>query len=207
MLKQQEIDKEEKKRKDLVDKKLAELPAKRKGDPPSKEEIKMKEREEQLKRDTDTAEVSKRQKEESDKVRKEVFEYRSAIDELQRRIRRSGENVLNWFNLFDANRDGILEADDFKRLLKHAGVLVRDQDLLKVFELIDLQQTGKLSYTDFINVVEKNVTLPLEKIVRKRRLERGESFIEGKINESYPDDEERMRNYQTFYGEFKSTVP
>ena len=86
----------------------------------------MKEREEQLKQDTDTAEVSKRQKEESDKVRKEVFEYRSAIDELQRRIRRSGENVLNWFNLFDANRDGILEADDFKRLLKHAGVLVRD---------------------------------------------------------------------------------
>ena len=57
-----------------------------------------------------------------------------------------------------------------------------------MFELIDLQQTGKLSYTDFINVVEKNVTLPLEKIVRKRRLERGESYIEGKINESYPDD-------------------
>jgi Ca2+-binding EF-hand superfamily protein len=36
-------------------------------------------------------------------------------------------------------------------------VIVRDQDLLKVFELIDLQQTGTISYTDFLNVVEKNI--------------------------------------------------
>jgi Ca2+-binding EF-hand superfamily protein len=95
-------------------------------------------------------------------VRKEVFEYRRAIDELQRRIRRSGENVRNWFNLFDADKDGHLEPEDFKRLLKQASVVVRDQDLARVFELIDLQQIGRISYSDFLNVVEKNVTLPIE---------------------------------------------
>ncbi len=50
-----------------------------------------------------------------------------------------------------------MEPSDFKALLKHADVIVRDQDLLKVFELIDLQQTGKISYNDFLNVVEKNI--------------------------------------------------
>lgn len=58
---------------------------------------------------------------------------------MQRRIRRSGENVRNWFNLFDTDKDGNLEIEDIKRLLKHAGVIVRDQDLFRVFELIDLQ--------------------------------------------------------------------
>jgi Ca2+-binding EF-hand superfamily protein len=59
--------------------------------------------------------------------------------------------------MFDVNKDGILEPEDFKGLLRHAGVVVSDSDLLKVFEIIDLQQIGKISYHDFLNVVEKNV--------------------------------------------------
>jgi Ca2+-binding EF-hand superfamily protein len=86
----------------------------------------MKEREDQIRRDAEAVEIAKKQKEEAEQVRKEVFEYRSAIDALQRRILRSGENVRNWFNLFDADRDGMLEPEDFKRLLKQAGVVVRD---------------------------------------------------------------------------------
>jgi hypothetical protein len=41
--------------------------------------------------------------------------------------------------MFDANKDGVMEASDFKALLRHAEVIVRDVDLIKVFELIDLQ--------------------------------------------------------------------
>ena len=40
--------------------------------------------------------------------------------------------------MFDDNEDDYLEMDEFKRLLKHAGIVVRDQDLSKVFELMDL---------------------------------------------------------------------
>ncbi len=97
--------------------------------------------------------------------------------------------MRNWFTMFDANKDGVLEPSDFKALLRHADVIVRDQDLLKVFELIDLQQTGKISYTDFMNVVEKNVTLPIEQIVRKRRRERGEAYIEdGEVISADPEE-------------------
>ena len=58
---------------------------------------------------------------------------------MQIRIKRSGENVRNWFNLFDDDKDGNISPEDFKKLLKHAGVVVRDQDLAKVYELVDLQ--------------------------------------------------------------------
>jgi len=30
-----------------------------------------------------------------------------------------------------------------------------------------------------MNVIEKNVTLPIEQIVRKRRIDRGEAFVDG----------------------------
>jgi EF-hand domain pair len=176
--------------------------------PPTKEELKIKEREEEIKKLKEMEEAAKKQREETEQVRKEVFEYRRAIDEMQRRIRRSGENVRNWFNLFDSDKDGNLEPEDFKRLLKHAGVVVRDQDLARVFELIDLQQLGHINYNDFLNVVEKNVTLPIEKIVRKRRIDRGEAYVEGASSFDaglHPEEEERLRNYKSHYGEFSST--
>ena len=44
---------------------------------------------------------------------------------------------------------------------------------------MDLQQVGKVSYHDFLNVVEKNIVLPIEQIVRKRRKDRGEAYVEG----------------------------
>lgn len=103
--------------------------------------------------------------------------------------------------MFDANKDGSLEPTEFKALLRHADVIVRDQDLLKVFELIDLQQTGKISYNDFMNVVEKNVQLPLEQIVRKRRRERGEAYVDD--SEAFdpkadPEEAQRMKAYKTY---------
>ena len=48
----------------------------------TKEEIKMKEREDQLKREAELKEIEKKQREETDKVRKEVVEYRRAIEQL-----------------------------------------------------------------------------------------------------------------------------
>lgn len=110
--------------------------------------------------------------------------------------------------MFDANKDGVMEPSDFKALLKHADVIVRDQDLLKVFELIDLQQTGKISYTDFLNVVEKNIQLPIEQIVKKRRRERGESYIEGEQMLDpllYPEEAARLRAFKTYQAEVTSS--
>lgn len=61
-----------------------------------------------------------------------------------------------------------------------------------------------------LNVIEKNVTLPIEQIVRKRRMRRGEAYVEGgKANQTLADkeEEERMKLYKSHYGEFSSTQP
>lgn len=117
--------------------------------------------------------------------------------------------MRNWFNLFDNDKDGLLEPADFKRLLKQAEVIVRDQDLAKVFELIDLQQTGRIAYTDFLAVIEKNVTLPIEQIVRKRRKERGEAFVEGAGLDPHlhPEEAERLRAFKSHQAELNSSKP
>ena len=61
-------------------------------------------------------------------------------------------------------------------------------------------------------MIEKNVTLPIDQIVRKRRKDRGEAFtVEGGLDEPlldpllYSDEAERMKLYKSYYGEFSST--
>lgn len=105
-----------------------------------------------------------------------MSEYRKIIDQLQRNIKRSGENLRNWFKLFDDNNDDFMELEEFAKLLKQINVVVKQQDLAKVFELMDLQERGRISYNDFCDVIEKDITLPYDKIVRKRRRERGEAI-------------------------------
>jgi hypothetical protein len=60
-------------------------------------------------------------------------------------------------------------------------------------------------------VIEKNVTLPVEEIVRRRRKQRGASLVDvaGSMLDAlvFPEEEERMRNYKSHYGEFSSTQP
>ena len=163
----------------------------------------MKEREEFLKKEQEQKELEKKQKEETEKVKKEVSEYRKCIEQLQKNIRQSGENIRNWFKLFDENNDDFMEMEDFKKLLRQVNVVVRDQDLQRVFELMDLQQVGRLSYNDFCDVIERNVQLPIEKIVRKRRQDRGEAFIEG-LDKA--EDFGQTQNIKSFLGEFSSTV-
>mmetsp|Transcript_43806 Transcript_43806/g.42272 ORF Transcript_43806/g.42272 Transcript_43806/m.42272 type:complete len:136 (-) Transcript_43806:237-644(-) len=41
---------------------------------------------------------------------------------------------------------------------------------------MDLHETGKVSYNDFCDIMEKDQVLPIENIVRKRRRERGEDL-------------------------------
>lgn len=87
--------------------------------------------------------------------------------------------MKNWFNMFDENKDGFLDFSDLKNLLKQMNVAIRESDLGKVFELMDLRQCGKISYNDFCDVIDRNQILPIDKIVRKRREDRGDIFVEG----------------------------
>lgn len=190
----------------MTDQRLADMAQKRAmfGMAPTKEELKMKEREDQLKKEAETAELAKRRKLETEAVRKEVGEHRKAIDQLNMKFKRSGENILNWFTMTDSNKDGFMEPNDLKGLLQRAGVNVTDQNLLKVFEVIDLQQTGRINYNDFVNVVQRNIQLPLEQIVRKRRKDKGESLADHIEEEIDPEEKKRIEAYKSYQAEVAS---
>lgn len=49
----------------------------------------------------------------------------------------SGENIRSWFSLADDNK-GYFDLSGLRKLMKSANVFVRDSDLEKVFELMDL---------------------------------------------------------------------
>eukprot|EP00347_Sterkiella_histriomuscorum_P003356 403364608 len=177
--KQLALELEEKKRKEIADKRIEQAKKKDLGyKKVTKEEQKMKEREEQLKLEGERKEIERKQKEETDAVRNEVNEYRKSIAQIQKAILDSRENLRNWFKLFDENNDNFMEFEEFKKLLQQVKVVVKDKDLKNLFELMDISQTGRISYNDFCDVIEKNQLLPIDKIVRKRREERGEKFID-----------------------------
>ena len=93
-----------------------------------------------------------------------------------------------------------MDFTDFKALLKRVGVSIRDTDLAKTFEIMDLQQMGRLSYNDFCDVIDKNTVLPIEKIVRKHRIDRGDAYIEG-LDTTKPQSDVRVH---THHAEFNS---
>lgn len=56
---------------------------------------------------------------------------------------------------------------------------MRSHELEKVFDLMDSNQNGKISYNEFCNVVEDNKLPSIEDIVRKRRMEQKEKGLIG----------------------------
>ena len=105
--------------------------------------------------------MARKRKLENEAVRREVTELRKAIDQLSLKFNKSGENVMNWFTMSDAKKEGFMEANQFKEVLANAGVRVTDHNLVRVFELVDLNNTGRIRYQEFIDVVKRNIQLPL----------------------------------------------
>jgi Ca2+-binding EF-hand superfamily protein len=63
--------------------------------------------------------------------------------------------MRDWFNMFDTNKDGTMDYSEFRKLLKEMGVGVRESDLEKIFDLMDLSSNGRISYNEFCDVLEK----------------------------------------------------
>jgi hypothetical protein len=56
-----------------------------------------------------------------------------------------------------------------------------------------------------VNVVQRNVQLPLEKIIRKRRKDKGESLVDN-VEEEFIDldEKKRVEAYKTYQAEVAS---
>lgn len=96
----------------------------------------------------------------------------------------------------------MMEFEEFKKLLTQIKVFIKEQDLAKVFKLMDLSEKGKISYNDFCDVIEKDKTLPIERVVRQRRVERGDAVDDDKI---LKPDISGLSQFKTAFGEASGT--
>ena len=56
----------------------------------------------------------------------------------------------------DENKDGKIDRDELRTLLRYADIFLKDEELDGVFELMDFKQEAKLDYLMFSDVIEKN---------------------------------------------------
>ena len=64
---------------------------------------------------------------------------RRTLETLSKNVKKTGENLHNWFKLSDENGDKCIDILELKNLLKMAGVSFRDSDVGKIFEMIDFK--------------------------------------------------------------------
>ena len=59
------------------------------------------------------------------------------------------ENLLSVFNEYDANRDGFIEIEEFRRILNMLGEQPSEEILLLEFAAVDDNDDGKVDFEEF----------------------------------------------------------
>ena len=60
------------------------------------------------------------------------------------------EKLSKAFLSFDKEANGMINLDDFKEVLKRVGPQICDEDITNMFEQIDLDNNGKIKYSEFL---------------------------------------------------------
>ena len=96
----------------------------------------------------------------------------------------------------DQNNDQKIDRDELRTLLRYASIFLKDEELDKVFELMDFKQEGKLDYLMFSDVIEKDAVLPIADIIKKRRKERGVAIDQIGFGVEEPEDPKEKEEYE-----------
>ena len=103
-------------------------------------------------------EAERKAKEEAEAVKKDIGALKVVIANLQDKTKKSGEDIRKWFNLFDADKTNSLNHDELSGVLRHAGLRLPAKEVSKVFRLLDANSNGKITYSEFCDVVQGKVT-------------------------------------------------
>ena len=75
------------------------------------------------------------------------------------------EELKDLFKELDGDGNGVLSIEEIKTGLKKSKKKIVTKEVLKTFESIDTDQSGKIDYTEFLAVcMDKNVYLKEEKL-------------------------------------------
>ena len=60
--------------------------------------------------------------------------------------------ISDIFDMFDKNEDGTIQANELHSVLESLGRNSNEDDVKAIFELIDVDQDGKVSYAEFAEI-------------------------------------------------------
>ena len=79
-------------------------------------------------------------------------EFISAVDEIYSFPQSTVDEVVQAFQIFDINGSGKITVDEMKTILLKFTNEFNEDDVNAIFELIDVDQDGKVSYAEFADI-------------------------------------------------------
>ena len=79
-------------------------------------------------------------------------EFISAVDEIYSFPQSTVDEVVQAFQIFDINGSGKITVDEMKTILLKFTDEFNEDDVNALFELIDVDQDGKVSYAEFADI-------------------------------------------------------
>ena len=79
-------------------------------------------------------------------------EFMSAVDEIYSFPQSTVDEVVQAFQIFDINGSGKITVDEMKTILLKFTNEFNEDDVNAIFELIDVDQDGKVSYAEFAEI-------------------------------------------------------
>ena len=61
----------------------------------------------------------------------------------------------NVFNLYDSNKDGIVNSDELENILKSININVSDEEIKEIIEELGLEGNGEVNFEDFVSIVNR----------------------------------------------------
>ena len=83
------------------------------------------------------------------------------------------------FLLFDTNRSGTLEIDEISNMFKSNGVYIKKNNLIKLFQMVDEDNSGTLTFNEFKEFMLSESRQKLfTNLMKKERDQQMQSFLE-----------------------------
>lgn len=81
------------------------------------------------------------------------FELGSVLEKIRESMRQQFPLVRDIFRRFDADRDGVITFEEFRRTLQKFGFLLQEHEILTIMQHFDKRGTGQVSYNDFCDTL------------------------------------------------------
>lgn len=120
-------------------------------------------KEDREKKDADAKALKLKQEQDQKKWADEILKSKRIIDYMVKKIEKCNLDVRNVFNTFDTDKSGSIDQKELKRVLDYCNIVVNEEELHKIFQMIDADGNGKITFKEFCDVMDGRTQLDYER--------------------------------------------